>query len=82
MAIDLSVPNTTVLSESDIQNLPGFAALDGCSYWDTGDKFYSLGFHDPETIEYWPQVELPPGWHCVGFITSYGEYLAHIKPKP
>ena len=72
MAIDLSVPNTIVLSESEIQNLPGFEALDCGPYCDTGDEFCSLGFHDPEAIEYRPQIELPSGWHCVGFITSYG----------
>ena len=81
MNIDLSVPNTIVLSESNVQDLPGFEALGGGPYQDTGDKFFSIGFHDPEAIEYWPQVELPPGWRCLGFVTSYGEYLAHIKPN-
>lgn len=52
MAIDLSVPNTIVLSKSEIQNLPGFEALGGGTYCDTGDESCSLGFHDPETIEH------------------------------
>ena len=81
MAIDLSQPNTIILTESQVRDLPGFEILDGERYTDSGDRFYSIGFHDPAVIEYWPTVDLPPEWHCLGFIAHYGEYFAHIKPK-
>lgn len=79
--LDLSVPNTITLTESDVQALPGFEALGGGPYHDTGDKFLSIGVQVPEDIKYWPLVELPPSWRCLGFVTNYGEYLAHIKPN-